>query len=367
MRMGMEIASVKGIPGGWGMAAKTCDTCKSAAAAIFCRADSAFMCLNCDSRIHSGNNKLVSSRHERVWMCEVCEQAPAAVTCKADAAALCVTCDADIHSANPLARRHERVPVEPFFDSADTVVKSSPFSFLVPMDHSGACQQEDVEPGSWLLPNPNLISKLTGETNQVKTGDLFFSEIDPFIDFEYQNSFQPHNNAAMDSVVPVQAKPATIPVINNENCFDIDFCRSKLTAFSYQTPSLSQSVSSSSLEVGVVPDGNTLSEISYPFGRTMTDPSVPISATTTNNQAPQACGIDREARVLRYREKRKNRKFEKTIRYASRKAYAESRPRIKGRFAKRAEIDNEVDHMYNSPSAAAAFMSDAQYSVVPSF
>ena len=43
-------------------------------------------------------------------------------------------------------------------------------------------------------------------------------------------------------------------------------------------------------------------------------------------------GMDAEgriARVNRYREKRKNRKFEKTIRYASRKAYAESRPRVK--------------------------------------
>lgn len=39
----------------------------------------------------------------------------------------------------------------------------------------------------------------------------------------------------------------------------------------------------------------------------------------------------REARVNRYREKRKSRKFEKTIRYASRKAYAESRPRVKVR------------------------------------
>ncbi|XWS28064.1 hypothetical protein CRYUN_Cryun25bG0033900 [Craigia yunnanensis] len=368
--MGIEIGRVKGITGGWGMAAKTCDTCKSAAAAIFCRTDSAFMCLNCDSRIHSGNNKLVSSRHERVWMCEVCEQAPAAVTCKADAAALCVTCDADIHSANTLARRHERVPVEPFFDSADSIVKSSPFSFLVPTDHNGTnCQQEDVESGSWLLPNPNHSSKLTMETNEVKTGDMFFSEMDPFIDFDYQNSFQQHHNATMDSVVPVQTKPATIPVINNENCFDIDFCRSKLPIFSYQAQSLSHSVSSSSLEVAVVPDGNSVSDISYPFRRNMADPSVPISATTTNNQAPQVGGIDREARVLRYREKRKNRKFEKTIRYASRKAYAESRPRIKGRFAKRTETDNEVDHLYNSPSAAsaAAFMSDSQYGVVPSF
>ncbi|XP_022755393.1 zinc finger protein CONSTANS-LIKE 5-like [Durio zibethinus] len=367
--MGIEIASAKGITGGWDMAARTCDTCKSAAAAIFCHADSAFMCLDCDSRIHFGNDKLVSSRHERVWMCEVCEQAPAAVTCKADAAALCVMCDADIHSANPLARRHERLPVEPFSDSADSIVKSSPFSFLVPTDHNGTnCEQEDVDLGSWFLSNPNLNHKLTMETNEVKTGDLFSSEMDPFIDFEYQNSFKQHHNAAMDSVVPVQTKPATIPVINNENCFEIDFCRPKLPTFSYQTQSLTHSVSSSSLEVGLVPDGNSLSDISYPFGRTMTDLSVPISATTINNQAPQVGGIDREARVLRYREKRKNRKFEKTIRYASRKAYAESRPRIKGRFAKRTEIDNEVDHIYKSPSAAAAaFMSDMQYSVVPSF
>lgn len=42
--------------------------------------------------------------------------------------------------------------------------------------------------------------------------------------------------------------------------------------------------------------------------------------------------------LLRWREKRKNRKFQKTIRYASRKAYAEVRPRIKGRFATREEV-----------------------------
>lgn len=33
------------------------------------------------------------------------------------------------------------------------------------------------------------------------------------------------------------------------------------------------------------------------------------------------------------------RRFEKTIRYASRKAYAEVRPRIKGRFAKKEEVE----------------------------
>ena len=63
----------------------------------------------------------------------------------------------------------------------------------------------------------------------------------------------------------------------------------------------------------------------------------------------------REARLMRYREKRKNRRFEKTIRYASRKAYAESRPRVKGRFAKRADDnDAEAAGFPNAATAAAA-------------
>ena len=122
----------------------------------------------------------------------------------------------------------------------------------------------------------------------------------------------------------------------------------------------------------MVPDGSSASELSYAFGRSVSrSGSDPMQSGPASSSAPatQLCGLDREARVLRYREKRKNRKFEKTIRYASRKAYAETRPRIKGRFAKRAEIelenDNEndvVDHIYGS-----AFLADTQYGVVPTF
>lgn len=42
--------------------------------------------------------------------------------------------------------------------------------------------------------------------------------------------------------------------------------------------------------------------------------------------------LTRAERVARYKEKRARRNFSKTIRYQSRKAYAEIRPRIKGRF-----------------------------------
>jgi len=52
---------------------------------------------------------------------------------------------------------------------------------------------------------------------------------------------------------------------------------------------------------------------------------MPASVLHVGNAQP----LDREARVNRYREKRKNRKFQKTIRYASRAMYAGNRPRVK--------------------------------------
>ena len=47
----------------------------------------------------------------------------------------------------------------------------------------------------------------------------------------------------------------------------------------------------------------------------------------------------RMSRIKRYKEKRLQRRFDKTIRYASRKAYAEIRPRIKGRFVKACDLE----------------------------
>ncbi|KAL2633929.1 hypothetical protein R1flu_005408 [Riccia fluitans] len=49
----------------------------------------------------------------------------------------------------------------------------------------------------------------------------------------------------------------------------------------------------------------------------------------------EASGDGREARVMRYREKRRTRLFSKQIRYEVRKLNAERRPRMKGRFVKR--------------------------------
>ncbi|KAH6774291.1 hypothetical protein C2S52_002754 [Perilla frutescens var. hirtella] len=319
----------------WSLTAKPCDSCKAAAATVFCRADSAFLCVACDGKVHAANK--LSSRHARVWVCEVCEQAPAAVTCKADAAALCSACDADIHSANPLARRHERFPVVHFYDAA-SATKTSRSSAA-----AGEYSEEEAEAASWLLPDPN--NKLgVGEepgSPEYKSAEYMFSDMDPdpYLDLDLISREQKPGHVIVDEqkqyssdgVVPVQAEneygqgqyPG--PVVDGFPTYDVDYPVSKPFLYNFTSQSMSQSVSSSSLDVGVVPEHNGMGDVVSPA-------PAPL----------RVLGVEREARVLRYREKRKNRKFEKTIRYASRKAYAETRPRIKGRFARRTDLHHAL-------------------------
>lgn len=236
---------------------------------------------------------------------------------------------------------------------------------------------EEAEAASWLLPNPTATKLM--ETPDLNCPDqYFFSDVDPYIDLDYTlnaaGRFHHQNGSGNDSVVPVQPEPHNHhhqPALFNT---EIDFYGRSKPSYSYNTPSLSHSVSSSSMDVGVVPDGNSnsnsnnaIADISNPYVMEFNGNTATTTTGVVNQPAQPACqltGMDREARVMRYREKRKNRKFEKTIRYASRKAYAETRPRIKGRFAKRTELEVEVDRLYSS---ATHLMTTDAYGIVPSF
>ncbi|KAK9715534.1 hypothetical protein RND81_06G171100 [Saponaria officinalis] len=394
---------MKGLLSDWGLSARRCDSCHTAAALLYCRADSAFLCGACDVKIHAANcHGVMTVRHERVWMCEVCEHAPAAVTCKADAAMLCSSCDHDIHSANPLARRHERVPVVPFIDSAvDAAFRSSSTTatstFLNPNHHHHHASdptaaavpapvkfsdEDDAE--AWLIPNPNS-SFMYAESNLL---DFSYGgqNLEKHSEEKIQQKCENQSFAFTDCVVPTQSNGnlsfSNAPDHVFEVAFDIDFSQpakhqnkknklnnsnQQLQLFSSFNFSAQNSVSSS--DIGVVPDGNANStaEVSYNFCSSVT------SSAAVDGGSTAVPALDRAARVLRYREKRKNRKFEKTIRYASRKAYAETRPRVKGRFVKRTGNNetSEIGQMFainsSGDDSGFDFVLDQGYGVVPTF
>ncbi|KAG4937565.1 hypothetical protein AAZX31_18G258600 [Glycine max] len=340
---------------------RMCDTCRSVPSTVFCRSHTAFLCATCDTRLH-----VSLTWHERVWVCEACERAPAAFLCKADAASLCASCDADIHAANPLASRHHRVPILPIAAANNNNND----------DDDVADVDDEDETASWLLLNPIKSATVPNtNNNNNNNGFLYNGEVDEYLDLvDNCNSCGDNNHFASaaattdhyaqhqhfagvsqksyagDSVVPVQQ--------HQHFQLGLDFDNSK-PAFSYNG-SVSQSVSVSSMDIGVVPE-SPMRDVSIAHTRPPKG-TIDLFSGPPIQVPSHFSPMDREARVLRYREKKKMRKFEKTIRYASRKAYAETRPRIKGRFAKRTDVEAEVDQMFST-----TLITEVGYGIVPSF
>ncbi|XP_071711274.1 zinc finger protein CONSTANS-LIKE 2-like [Rutidosis leptorrhynchoides] len=359
--------------------AHVCETCRSSPSTIYCEADSAFLCNRCDTTIHVANQ--LSSRHKRVWVCEACEEAPAAFLCKADAASLCTNCDKVIHSANPLSQRHHRVPVMPVsglvdgtIDDQDEDEAASWLLFDGPVKNG---QDENGDTNAFLFDEERSVDEYLNLFEYTSCQESNFSEDHQCNNMQFDSEYKyskymndaSHNNndniqQYADSVVPVQfgeiKKHHQFHQQNYQNNkfeFGLDY---ETSNSGYRYPaSLGLSASKSSLDVRVVPE-STITDFSISNPRT---PQGTIALFSNFIQMPtQDTPIDRKARVLRYMEKKKTRKFEKTIRYASRKAYAETRPRVKGRFAKRTNVVIEVDQMFSS-----TLMNEGGYCIVPSF
>ncbi|XP_027358920.1 zinc finger protein CONSTANS-LIKE 1-like [Abrus precatorius] len=255
-----------------------------------------------------------------VITCEACESAPAAFLCKADSASLCCSCDAEIHSANPLAHRHNRVPIVPSV-GVEAVVYGDGVA----------------EAASWLLYD-----------NRSGDDEFFFDENfddNQCHEYEFGLSSASHQSFQVNQMKNQEAQHFPL---------DVEF-ESPKPVLSYNG-SLGLSASVSSTDYSIVPE-STISELSNSQG-TLDHSSEPPNPV---NLMPSSLTY-RQARVLRYIEKKKTRKFEKKIRYASRKAYAEIRPRVKGRFAKRNNTEAEMDHIFSS-----TLFTEAGYSIVPSF
>ncbi|CAI8606534.1 unnamed protein product [Vicia faba] len=92
-----------------------CDVCNKNEASLFCTADEAALCNDCDHRVHHANK--LASKHHRLSLhtpspnqhplCDICQERRAFVLCKQDRAILCKDCDSSIHSVNELTQKHD--------------------------------------------------------------------------------------------------------------------------------------------------------------------------------------------------------------------------------------------------------------------
>ncbi|KAG6429326.1 hypothetical protein SASPL_107375 [Salvia splendens] len=79
-----------------------CDFCGSRQAILYCRADSAKLCLWCDQQVHSANALSKKHLRYRSQICDNCAAEPASFRCSTDGLVLCQDCDWDAHDRCPV-------------------------------------------------------------------------------------------------------------------------------------------------------------------------------------------------------------------------------------------------------------------------
>ena len=91
---------------------RLCDYCNDTTALLYCRADSAKLCLSCDHEVHSTNQ--LFSKHTRSLLCDVCHTSPVSIFCETEHSVFCQNCDLERHGLSSLPATHNRRPIEGF-------------------------------------------------------------------------------------------------------------------------------------------------------------------------------------------------------------------------------------------------------------
>ncbi|XP_076912808.1 putative zinc finger protein At1g68190 [Bidens hawaiensis] len=75
-----------------------CEYCVNLRSVVYCKADAAYLCLSCDTKVHSANP--FSKRHHRTLICDICRRRAAYVRCYNHQKFMCRGCDLSQHDAS---------------------------------------------------------------------------------------------------------------------------------------------------------------------------------------------------------------------------------------------------------------------------
>lgn len=357
-----------------------CDFCGEQRSMVYCRSDAACLCLSCDRNVHSAN--ALSKRHSRTLLCERCNSQPALVRCAEEKLSLCQNCDWTGHDASTSASSHKRQTINCYSGCPSAAELSSIWSFVLDSPSAGesTCEQEmglmsltennmrqnalapavnstphilDQPAGSSNASLPKLCCPGTKDTELSEENDLYDDFNMDEVDLNFENyeelfgvslshSEELFENGGIDSLFGMKEMSAAEG--------------SSVGHFNSTQPACSNAASADSI-------ASTKTEPILCFTGMQGQSNLSFSGLTGESSPGdyQDCGAssmllmgeppwcspcpessyqsgNRNDAVMRYKEKKKTRKFEKRVRYASRKARADVRKRVKGRFVKAGEI-----------------------------
>ncbi|KAK9070086.1 hypothetical protein SSX86_010485 [Deinandra increscens subsp. villosa] len=350
---------------------RRCDSCNESTAILYCRADDAKLCISCDREVHSTNP--LFTKHTRSLLCDGCDSSPATIFCSTDSVVHCQNCDWESHNSDSNSKSHDRRPLEGFSGCPSVSDLLSILGFEEDLGKkgglggSGCYGSGDGFPGDFVWETPSFV----------RLDDLIVSSGS---DHSYQAMGVPplpkNRNAASgtykDELLHQLRKLAKSEPYVDDNQDIIKPISEFLPTQNFQLEGRSSGFEHK-LEVNVnmpyetnmfqwCPDScdvDCREDVSDQFVGHKTEanclvPDVKLDNSShidLNHQCQPHHNVsentrvvghsvreinsqERETAITRYKEKKKSRRYDKQIRYESRKVRAESRMRIRGRFAK---------------------------------
>ncbi|PIM99669.1 hypothetical protein CDL12_27832 [Handroanthus impetiginosus] len=365
---------------------KLCDFCGEQRSMVCCRSDAACLCLSCDRHVHSAN--ALSKRHLRTLVCERCHYQPAVVRCIEENISLCQNCNWSGHASPASATAHKRQTVNCYSECPSAAEFSRIWSFfsvdqsscdreagsmiledgdeslpelqLLPIDHctedaamdSMASDIEQIHGSGSLNPlspkacSPRIkhhesIHDTLYEDFDISDIELGMENCEAHIDEFLDDPQQYFENGGIDSLFETgnlcgaecnvecaHAAKGSSPQSETMQ----PACSNQLSTDSITSCKSDQNACMSRPGQSTLPPNNGDHPEYEGFSMVVME-EYPHYIPYPENQFLAS----RDGAVLRYKEKKKARQFDKKIRYASRKARADVRKRVKGRFVKAGE------------------------------
>ncbi|GMH12558.1 hypothetical protein Nepgr_014399 [Nepenthes gracilis] len=354
-----------------------CDFCSVQRSMVYCRSDAASLCLSCDQKVHSAN--ALSKRHSRTLVCERCNSQPAFLRCLEENVSLCQSCDSTCSPS------HKRQTLSSYSGCPSEAELSTIWSFILDLSSIDQnCVRSILGPldkDSWFKASAAVVrndeqstdeSNVWMESSSVpkmqsfcpKSKGVGFYEDDGYADLDMDAiDINLENYEEVFGVTLTQFEQL---LDNDDNLFgskdlstadsDYDgvlgFEGSSVGPWKALQPACSNAASSDSVMT-------IRTEPNLEFAAIQAHSLLSFSSLTKESSGRdyQDCGASpmhllgepswcllctdsslpsgrRKDAVMRYKEKKKTRKFEKRVRYSSRKARADVRKREKGRFVK---------------------------------
>ncbi|KAF4385346.1 hypothetical protein G4B88_026629 [Cannabis sativa] len=321
-----------------GKTARACDSCLRKRARWFCAADDAFLCQSCDASVHSANQ--LASRHERVRLQTSSFKGISKISGEVN------------DSSSPAwLRGFTRKARTPRSNNKGKKKDEEVLPFVPEMSGGGGgveeeyCCEHEINGFGVIELLDNCKEEEEEEEEEEKLNikeenEDFFNNIKEN-NYNYKLDYD-HNYNEMEEegkIVNYNEKKKRKREMTSDVSLSLNLnYEGVIAAWATQGSPWTTGIRPQLNPAHGWPDHHHLNYMDMWRADTGHNNSGNLMIRGGGRRSNNEVGGGREARVSRYREKRRTRLFAKKIRYEVRKLNAEKRPRMKGRFVKRSSF-----------------------------